>query len=123
MFSSKSLLATLVIALSGFTAHAGKPAGKYAKKAPEPPRHTLISSIAADSISVKGSQDAKTYKISKDTVIEFKGQRVKVEDLKAGMRVTVTAGSDPTVAGRIAASEAPDDAPPAGAAAKGKGKK
>ncbi len=116
--------ATLQAGKGGGGKPGGGGGGKYAKKEPAPPHHTTIVSISADSISIKGSADAKTYKITRDTVIEYKGQRAKLDDLKSGMRVSVTPGSDPTVAGRISASEAPEDPVPTPAKDKNaKGKK
>src|SRR5205823_1696751 len=102
------LVATIAAALSITTsAHAGNPAPK---RTPVPPKHTTIASISADSITVmEANSTSKTYKITDDTVIEFKGQKAKATDLQPGMRVSVTAGSDQTKAARISANEAPKE--------------
>ena len=86
-----------------------------AKKATPEPTHTTIRTISADSITVAEPKGTKTYKITKSTEFELRGQKVKIDELKAGMRVSVTVGSDPTVAERISASDAPTDAPAANA--------
>jgi hypothetical protein len=72
-------------------------------------RATTIDSVSADSISIKGAKDAKTYKITKDTVFTFKGKTVKADEIKPGMRVSVSAGTDPTVAARITADDPPKE--------------
>ena len=92
---------------------------KPAEKGTPVPTHTTIAGIAADSITLAEPNGKKTYKITKDTEFDLKGEKVKLEDLKVGMRASVTVGSDPGVASRISASEAPSDAP----AGSGKSKK
>jgi hypothetical protein len=67
-----------------------QPLGK--KEAPKV-EHTTISSISAESITISEHGKAKTYKITKDTEISLKGQKVTADDLKAGMRVTVSMGA------------------------------
>src|SRR4051812_25091386 len=89
--------------LSPINLHAAGAPKIVPKKATPAPVHTTISSISADSITITDAHGTKTYKITKDTALELKGQTVKAEELKAGMRVSVTMGSDPTVASRIAA--------------------
>jgi hypothetical protein len=86
------------------------------KNQPKPPEkkehtqeHTTITSINADTIVISEGGKAKTFKITKDTEIDLKGQKVKPEDLKAGMRVSVSMGSDASVASRINASDAPKE--------------
>ncbi len=85
-----------------------------AKKDPPKAEHTTITSISADSITISEGGKAKTFTITKDTEIDLKGQKAKVEDLKAGMRVSVSMGSDPTIASRINASDPPKEDPKAG---------
>ena len=89
------------------------PAAQQAKPTPKPkPKHTVIESVDANSITVKvGDAKTITYKITPQTEITFKGNSVKVTDLKPGQRVSVTAGMDATVAARIAADDAPKDPP------------
>ena len=77
---------------------------------------TVITSVSADSISITEDKEAKTFKISQFTEVTVRGQKATLADLKPGMAVSVTIGSDPTTAGRIAAGDAPvhKDAPAAG---------
>jgi hypothetical protein len=94
---------------------AGRMPGKpLPKKEPPKAEHTTVSSISAESITITEGGKAKTYKITKDTEIAVKGQKAKVEDIKSGMRVSVSMGSDPAVASRINASDAPKEDPKAG---------
>lgn len=81
------------------------------KPTPKPkPKHTVIASVDAGSITIKeGDGKTVTYKITAQTEITFKGNPAKVEDLKAGQRVSVTAGMDAGVADRIAADDPPKD--------------
>ena len=75
--------------------------------------HTLIQSISADSITVSQPGGAKTYKITSNTEITFKGQTTTTDKLQAGMRVTVTPdAADESVAGQIAANDPPKDESP-----------
>ena len=72
------------------------------------PHHSVISAISADSITVDQAGGPKTYKITKDTEITFKGDTVTVDKLAVGMRVTVEPDStDDTAAGQINANDPP----------------
>lgn len=83
-----------------------------AKKTPIPPKHTVIATISSDSITIDTGRTTKTYKIDKFTRLSFGGKTVTAGDLKPGMRVSVTQGSDKEVASVITASPAPKpDAP------------
>jgi hypothetical protein len=73
--------------------------------------YTTIESVDANSITIKGPKATSTYKITPQTEITFKGETVAVTDLKPGMRVSVTAGTDATEAERIAAEDPPKAAP------------
>jgi len=86
-------------------------AAPAAKSTPAPPKHTVISTVSAESITVDTGSGSKTYKITKNTEITFGGKNVKVDELKAGMRVSVVAGFDTSTAGEIAASNAPKATP------------
>ena len=91
---------------------------KDAKPTPEP-QHTTISLISGNSITISTGKDTKTYTIDQDTQIQLKGGRATVADLKPGMRVAITPGIAPALAGVILASDAPK-APPAATKPKGK---
>ena len=83
------------------------------KKEPPKVEHTTITSISAESITISEGGKAKTFKITKDTELSLKGQKATADDLKAGMRVSVSVGSDPTVASRVNASDPPKEDPKA----------
>ena len=91
---------------------------KDAKPTPEP-QHTTISLISGNSITISTGKETKTYTIDQDTQIQLKGGRATVADLKPGMRVAITPGIAPALAGVILASDAPK-APPATTKPKGK---
>ena len=92
-------------------------ADSKAKPTPFAPHHTVIGSISADSITINTFTGSKTYKIDKFTAITLLGNTATTNDLKPGMKVSVTVGSDPAVAESISASNPPKD-PPAPAKAK-----
>jgi hypothetical protein len=86
------------------------------KRGPTPvPTHpeVLISSVTGSSVTVtvqtvsdKGQVFAKTnktYTVTKFTEIQVNRQKATIVDLKPGMRVSVTAGMDPSQAARITA--------------------
>ena len=83
--------------------------GRGPKAKPRPIEHfdTVITSASADSISITENKVPKTFKISQFTDITLHGQKAAVSDLKPGMAVSVTVGTDPSTAGRIAAGDAP----------------
>jgi hypothetical protein len=75
------------------------------RKAPSPEQHDLvISSVTANSITVTKQQETRTFIVSPFTEVNVNGQKGTIADLKPGMRVNVTIGTDPTCAGRIVAS-------------------
>ncbi|HEV7401921.1 MAG TPA: hypothetical protein VGO11_03310 [Chthoniobacteraceae bacterium] len=98
----------------------GQPLPKKEEKKQE---HTTISSVSEESITTTGAGGAKTYKITKDTEITVKGQKATAADLKDGMKVSVSMGSDPTVASRISATDAPKEDSKEGDKGKGGEKK
>src|SRR4051794_9929988 len=104
------LVLSLATTLATSAAYAAG-AGKLPPKKEYVPEHTTITSISADSLTISSGGTAKTYKLTKDTDLTLKGQKAKVEDLKAGMRVSVTMASDPTVASRVNASDPPKEEP------------
>ena len=109
-----SILA-LALATLAFVMQAGvQAANNNPRPTPKKTPHiyTTIESVDANSITVKGPKGTTNYKITADTQITFKGSTVKVTDLKPGMRVSVTAGMDATVAERINAEDPPKDTPP-----------
>jgi hypothetical protein len=63
-----------------------------------------ISSVTANSITVAEEKTTKTLGINQFTEITVNGQKATVAELKPGMTVTVSLGTDPTKAARINAT-------------------
>ncbi len=108
----RPLACAIILIFSAAPAFSG---GPKKKATPIPVINTTISSVSADSISISQGNVSKTFTITRFTEITSGGQKVTAADLRPGMTVSVTMGTDPKVAGRIAAS-----APPVGAAAPAK---
>lgn len=121
MFPLKPIIPTIIVGLAicgapcakaekpGPKGESNRPPGAGDRHEREEPRHTTVESVSADSISIQGAKGSKSFKITKDTVFTFKGKTVKADELKPGMRVSVSAGVDPTVAARIAADDPPKE--------------
>jgi hypothetical protein len=89
-------------------AHAGFPTPRP-KRTPSH-HHTVIESVSADSITISASGGDKTYKITTNTEITFKGETVTADKLAVGMRVSVTPdAADEESAGQISANDPPHD--------------
>ena len=83
--------------------------GKKKKATPAPEYHPpVISSVTGNSITVTGEKTTRTFIVTQFTEINVNGQRGTIADLKPGMAVSVTIGVDPTRAGRIVATGAPE---------------
>lgn len=82
------------------------PAFGASKKKPAPPeiQAPVIASVTATSITITEGKAAKTLTISQFTEIFVNGVKATVADLKPGMNVSVTLGTDPTKANRINAT-------------------
>jgi hypothetical protein len=77
------------------------------KKSTPPPAPTqppTIVAVTADSLTVKDAQATKTLAITPFTEINVNGRKGTAADLKPGMTVTVTLGTDPGKASRINAT-------------------
>jgi hypothetical protein len=77
------------------------------KKKPTPPPATqspTIAAVTADSVTVKDGQGTKTLAITQFTEINVNGRKASAADLKSGMTVNVTLGTDATKASRINAT-------------------
>jgi hypothetical protein len=76
------------------------------KKKPEAPliQGPVIASITATSITISEGKTARTLIITQFTEITVNGIRATAAELKPGMNVSVTLGTDPTKAGRINAT-------------------
>ena len=79
-------------------------AGSKKKPAPPTTHAPTIAAVTADSITVKEEKATKTLIINQFTEINVNGRRATVADLKAGMTVNVTLGTDPSKASRINAT-------------------
>ena len=88
-------------------------APKPTPKPPFKPPYTVIQSVDATAKTITvghvNSMDTATtqYKITQFTDIQVNGEKGTVDQLQTGMKVSVTPGSDATVADRIVASPAP----------------
>jgi hypothetical protein len=106
----KHLLSPLSLGFAALTlvftplSHAANP---KAKPTPTPARHTIISTISSDSVTINTGLTTKTFQVDKHTKFTFQGKLVAVNDLKQGMRVTVVPGFDGKTAESIDASDAP----------------
>jgi hypothetical protein len=80
--------------------------GASKKKASPPPQSKAptISSVTANSVTVTEDKGTKTLTITQFTEITVNGQRATAADLKPGMTVSVTLGTDPSKASRINAT-------------------
>ena len=74
------------------------------KTPPAPVQGPTISSVTPTSITVTEGKTSKTLGINQFTEITVNGQKATATDLKPGMGVTVTLGTDPTKASRINAT-------------------
>lgn len=75
------------------------------KKAASPQKHeTTITSVTPTTITISEDKATKTFTINQFTEITVNGQKAAITNLKPGMNVTVTLGTDPTKASRITAS-------------------
>ncbi|MGZ5024283.1 MAG: hypothetical protein ACXWBS_05405 [Chthoniobacterales bacterium] len=93
------LVVAIALATPGFAA---------GKKKKEPEYHdTVIASVSANSIVITEDKATKTFPITQFTEITLKGQRATLADLKPGMAVSVTIGTDGVSASRISAGDPP----------------
>jgi len=95
-------IVAVLLGLLTITATFGAP-----KKKPSPPpdvKAPTISSVTATSIAIKEEKGTRTLTITQFTEIQVNGQRATAADLKPGMTVSFTLGTDPSKAGRINAT-------------------
>jgi hypothetical protein len=72
--------------------------------APPPSQSPAIAAVTADSVTVRDAQGMKTLAITQFTEINLNGRKATAAELKPGMTVNVTLGTDPTKASRINAT-------------------
>ena len=108
-FFSVAACLALSLALPGTSRGGPKPT----PRPPFKPPYNVIQSVDATAktlvVGHVNSMDTstQTYKITQFTDIQVSGDKKTVADLQAGMKVSVTPGSDPGVADRIVAGPAP----------------
>ncbi|HEY0369021.1 MAG TPA: hypothetical protein VGC85_05450 [Chthoniobacterales bacterium] len=68
---------------------------------------TVITSVTPTALTIQEDQVTKSFMITPFTEVNVNGQRATVADLKPGMSVSVTLGSDASKLSRIAAGPAP----------------
>jgi hypothetical protein len=97
-------LLSIVAILLGLLAMS--PAFGASKKKSPPPQHQgpIISSVSANPITVAEEKTVRTFTITQFTEINVNGQKATVTDLKPGITVSITMGTDPPKASRINAS-------------------
>jgi hypothetical protein len=101
----KSLVAVLLMGLLVVaTSNPAFGASKKKKAAPPQKHETKITSVTPSSVTITEDKATKTFAINQFTEITVNGQKAAITDLKPGMNVTVTLGTDPTKASRITAS-------------------
>lgn len=104
----KRILSPLLLCLAALALSLSPAIAGDKKAAPTPPpRHTVIGSISSDSLTVDTGLRTTNYKLNKNTVFMYQGKRVSSNDLKAGMRVSVTPGFDALTASVVSATDAP----------------
>ena len=79
-------------------------AGSKKKPASASIQAPIIAAVTADSITVNEEKATRTLTINQFTEINVNGRRATVAELKAGMTVNVTLGTDPLKASRINAT-------------------
>jgi hypothetical protein len=97
-FVAYIVIALLTTSVAAFGASKKKTTPPAAAKGP------TITSVTATSVTVSEEKGSKTLGINQFTEITVNGQRATVGDLKPGMGVSVTLGTDATKASRIAAT-------------------
>jgi hypothetical protein len=95
----------VVVSLGMLVPGAGFSASKKPKATPAPIiQSPTIAAVTADSITIKEGQTTKTLGITQFTETTVNGRKATAAELKPGMTVNVTLGTDPTKAARINAT-------------------
>jgi hypothetical protein len=97
------ILPAIALLLALLTADPALAASKK-KPSPTPSQAPTIASVTGNSITVMEAKVSKTLTITQFTEITVNGQRATAAELKPGMIVSVTLGTDPTRASRITAT-------------------
>jgi hypothetical protein len=94
----------IVACLALFVSSDALAGSKKKRAAPPPNQSPAIAAVTADSVSVKDAQGTKTLTITQFTEINVNGRKATAAELKPGMIVNVTLGTDPTKASRVNAT-------------------
>jgi hypothetical protein len=97
-------LLNIVACLALFVSSDALAGSKKKPAAPPPSQSPTIAAVTADSVSVKDAQGTKTLTITQFTEINVNGRKATAAELKPGMTVNVTLGTDPTKASRVNAT-------------------
>ena len=78
--------------------------GSKKKTPPQAAQGPVIASVTANSVTITEGKTAKTLSISQFTEITVNGVKATMAELKPGMKVNVSLGTDATKASRINAT-------------------
>ena len=106
MMRNRLLVVWILLAAIAIAPAFGK--GRKQKSTPVPTYHQpAISSVTGNAITVSDKNTTRTLTITQFTEISVNGQRASIADLKPGMTVSITLGTDPSRAARINATGVP----------------
>ena len=106
MMRNRLLVVWILLAAIAIAPAFGK--GRKKKPTPVPAYHQpAISSVTGNAITVSDRNTTRTLTITQFTEITVNGQRASIADLKPGMTVSITLGTDPSRAARINATGVP----------------
>jgi len=94
----------VVAILLGMLMSGGAFGASKKKESPPQIKAPTITSVTATSITVAEEKATKTLTINQFTEITVNGQRATAGDLKPGMTVSITLGTDASKASRIVAT-------------------
>jgi hypothetical protein len=115
---STSLYRKFILLLACIVPSAFASGGPLKPRQPFKPTYDVIQSVDATAKTVTighaNSKDTstKTYKVAKDTDIQVNGAKGDLNDVKTGMKVSITLGIDEDVASRLVVSPAPPEPTP-----------
>jgi hypothetical protein len=106
MMRNRLLVVWILLAAIAIAPAFGK--GRKHKPTPVPAYHQpAISSVTGNAITVSDKNTTRTLTMTQFTEITVNGQRASIADLKPGMTVSITLGTDPSRAARINATGVP----------------
>jgi hypothetical protein len=96
-----------LLALAVVTSASGAGTNTFKPKPVPTPQPAVITKVSPSSVTVTDEKGTRTFTITQFTEINVNAQRATAADLKPGMTITVTMGTDPTRASRIVAADPP----------------